>query len=207
LSLTGLSDMHVTFEAVIPGKPLNETVWDNAKGPFWDIKESQQIGFTQDYSKFIPVAATAGVFGGGIGGAAAGAAAGPELVKTRIVIPFGNIFSRTFESALENNIGEYSICYQPNCNSKSVSQNVLKIKINEFYVWEGPLNHLNLILKGNTISSKNGTVIKKHTFEKSMLSKKLGTVMSTHATFMKEMNRLSNLLAQEASTDILKNMI
>jgi hypothetical protein len=88
---------------------LNETVWDNATGAFWDVKESKQIGFTQDYSKFIPVAATAGIIGGAVGGAVAGAAAGPQLVDTRIVIPFGNVFSITFESAITRNIKRTSL--------------------------------------------------------------------------------------------------
>jgi hypothetical protein len=95
--LPDLEGIHVAFEETLPSKPLSETVWDNAKGPFWDVEESKQIGFTQDYSKFMPVAASAGIIGGAVGGAIAGLAAGPELVNTRIVIPFGRIFSKTFE--------------------------------------------------------------------------------------------------------------
>jgi hypothetical protein len=207
LSLTDLEDINIIFEEVIPGKPLNETVWDNAIGPFWDIKESEQIGFTQDYSKFMPVAASAGVIGGAIGGAVAGVAAGPKLVKTRIVIPFGNIFSKTFESAIKNNIKNYSVCYTPSCAAQSSVQDLLRIKINNFYVWEGPLNHLNLVVQGKSTYSKSGNVIKDYEFEKSILSHKLGTMMSTHNSFMKEMNRISNSFAQEITTDIIINTI
>ena len=205
LSLTGFDDIHVVFEETLPNKPLSETVWDNAKGPFWDVEESKQIGFTQDYSKFISVAASAGIIGGAVGGVVAGLAAGPELVNTRILIPFGSIFSKTFESAIAANSKKYSACYSPNCDTQENAQNLLKVKINQFYVWEGPLNHLNLVVKGRSEYSKDGSVVKKYAFEKSMLSQKLGTMMSTHASFMKEMNRISSKLAQDVSTDVMNN--
>ena len=81
----------------------------------------------------MPVVASAGIIGGAIGGAIVGASAGPELVDTRIFIPFGNVFSKTFESAIDYNIGKYSACYQPGCDSQSASKNVLRIKITEFF--------------------------------------------------------------------------
>jgi len=207
LTLRNTGDLKVIFQDVIPGKPLNETVWDNATGAFWDVKESKQIGFTQDYSKFIPVAATAGIIGGAVGGAVAGAAAGPQLVDTRIVIPFGNVFSGTFESAIGKNIKHYLVCFNSTCSAQKFSENDLTIRINNFYVWEGPLNHLNFYVKGECIYKQNGTETKKYDFEKSMLSQKLGTMMSTHASFLKEMNRLANVFSQELTTDIIANTI
>ena len=207
INMAEIENVNLIFEEVIPGKPLNETVWDNKNGPFWDLKESKQIGFTQDYSEFIPVAATAGVIGGAIGGAVAGVTAGPGLVKTRIYIPFGNVFTKTVESAIKANAGQYSVCYQPECGSQMIGNNILKIKINEFYVWEGPLNHLNLVVKGHSELSKNGTVVSEYSFEESMLSKKLGSILSTHASFIKEMSRLTNELAQNVSTEIISNTI
>ena len=207
LALANTEDLKVIFQEVIPGRPLNETVWDNATGAFWDIKESKQIGFTQDYSKFVPVAATAGLIGGAIGGAVAGATAGPQLVDTRIVIPFGNVFSGTFESAIAKNIKHYLICFNSSCATQPFSKNDLAIRVDKFYVWEGPLNHLNFFVKGECLYTTDGKETKKYDFEKSMLSQKLGTMMSTHSSFLKEMNRLSNLFAQEITTDIIINTI
>lgn len=205
LSLTGFEEIQVVFEETLPRKPLNETVWDNRVGALWDVEESKQIGFTQDYSKFMPVAATAGVLGGAIGGVVAGLSAGPSLVNTRILIPFGNIFSKTLESALVANSKKYSVCYSPNCDTQKEVQDLLKVKIDEFYVWEGPLNHLNLVIRGKSEYLKSGNTINQHSFEKSLLSQKLGTMMSTHASFMTEMNRISNALAQDVTTDIMSN--
>ncbi len=205
LPLTGFEEIQVELEETLPKKPLNETVWDNHIGAFWDIEESKQIGFTQDYSKFMPVVATAGVLGGAIGGAVAGLSAGPSLVNTRLVIPFGNIFSKTLESSIAANSKKYSVCYSPSCDTQKGVQDLLKVKIDEFYVWEGPLNHLNLVAKGKSEYLKSGSTIKHHSFEKSLLSQKLGTMMSTHASFMKEMNRISNVLAQDITTDIMSN--
>lgn len=205
LSSAAIEDVSVVFEETLPKRPLNETVWDNRTGPFWDSEESRQIGFTQDYSKFLPVAVSAGVIGGAVGGAVAGLSAGPELVESRIVIPFGNIFTTTFASAIAANSKKYSACCLPDCDAQKTGLSVLKIRINEFYVWEGPLNHINLVVKGKSEYSSNGVGIKEYRFEKSTLSQKLGTVMSTHASFIKEMNRISNVLAQDVSTDVLSN--
>lgn len=207
LPLSGIEEIQVVLEESLPRKPLNETVWDNRVGPFWDIEESRQIGFTQDYSEFTPVVVTAGAFGGAIGGAIASLSAGPSLVKTRIVIPFGNIFSKTLESAIAANSSKYSLCYSPNCDTQKDAEESLKVRIDEFYVWEGPLNHLNLVVKGTSEYSRSGRTRKRHSFEKSLLSQKLGTMMSTHASFMKEMNRVSNALAQDVTTDIVSNTL
>jgi len=40
LALTNTEDLKLIFKEVVPGKPLNETVWDNVTGAFWDVKES-----------------------------------------------------------------------------------------------------------------------------------------------------------------------
>jgi hypothetical protein len=67
IPLENIENINIIFEEVLPGKPLNETVWDNKSGPFWDIQESKQIGFTQDYKKFVPVVFSAGILGAGKG--------------------------------------------------------------------------------------------------------------------------------------------
>jgi hypothetical protein len=211
LSVTGVDVITILFDEVIPGKPLNETVWDNAVGPFWDIKESSQIGFTQDSSRSWPVGFSVGVAGGSGGhtstGGGVGVTTGPKLTKTRIIIPFGKIFSRIFESAIRTNIKHYTVCYTPTCASQSSAQNALKIKIINVSVWEEPINHLNLIVHGNSTFLKNGKVVKDYEFDKPLLSQNLGTSESSPNTFRNEMNRVANMLAQDASTDIINNTL
>jgi hypothetical protein len=73
--------MLVRFEDTVPSKPLSETVWDNVSGPFWDVEESQQIGYTQNYLKLAVASAAVGATGGAVaaavgGGVATGAAIG-----------------------------------------------------------------------------------------------------------------------------------
>lgn len=97
-----------------------------------------------------------------------GAAAGPQLVDTRIVVPFGNVFSSTFESALAKNIKHYLICFNYPCAAQTFSENDLTITIDQFYVWEGPFNHLNLYVKGMCRYTKAGNEIKNYEFQKSM---------------------------------------
>lgn len=213
LSVSGLEEITLLFNEVIPGKPLNETVWDNVAGPFWDVKESGQIGFTQEVSRSWPVSFSVGVMGGSGGVTSTGGGIGvsteqkPPKTKNRMVIPFGNIFSRTVESAVKNNIKYSTACYKPSCVSLSFSRNVLRIAITNVSVWEEPSNHLNMTVHGKSTFLKNGTVVKEYEFDKAALSQFLGPAASSPNTFIDELNRTATMLAQEATTDIINNTI
>jgi len=196
VSVIPAQNITIKFEESVQGKPFKETVWDNVSGPFWDIEESRQIGFTQSYKPqffaippvALPVAAQSGV----------------NLVNTRILIPFGNVFSTMFASAASKGFTTSQICFDDSCVNKSSTPDVLKIKIGTFLVWESPLNHLNLYAKRNSTYIQNGKIIKEYEFEKPMLSQKLGSVLSTHSTFMNEMNRLTNKFSEELTAEILE---
>jgi len=197
LSLTPVYAILIKFDECVPGRPLNETVWDNVSGPFWDVKESQQIGFTQHYKPqffAIPPAILPAVAQSGI-----------MLIDTRIVIPFGNIFSSVFKLAAQNTFVSSAICFDETCVNTSSAANILRVKIEKFFVWEAPLNHLNLYAKGKSIHSQNGKILKEYAFEKSLLAQRLGGVLSTHRKFMKEMNRLSNQFSADLVKEVLEN--
>jgi len=186
----------VKFEESIPSKPLKETVWDNVSGPFWDVEESHQIGFTQHYKPqmfaippaFLPAAAQAGV----------------HLVDSRTVIPFGNIFSTMFSSAVQKHFPTTEICFDDGCLAKASSPERIIIKLDNFLVWEAPLNHLNLYAKGMSTRYSNGRIIKQHNFEKQQLSMSMGSVFMTHGILIKNMNRASNDFAEELTAEILQ---
>jgi len=190
----------VYFAESVPSKPLPETVWDNVSGPFWNVTESNQIGFTQHYkAQFfaIPPALLPAV-----------ALSGVNLIDSQIMMPFGRTFTGVFESALKKSYSKYHICYASPCIEASIQQadynRALKIKISYFYVWEGPLNHLNLYVKGSCkLMNKDGTLIKEYDFERDMLKQKLGSALSTHSSFITEMNRLLNKFAEDLSLEIL----
>ncbi len=196
VSVIPVQNITIKFEEAIPGKPFKETVWDNVSGPFWDVEESRQIGFTQNYkSQFfaippvlLPVAAQSGV----------------NLINTRILIPFGNVFSTMFDLAARKSFAASRICFDDVCINKSPGSDIFRIKIENFLVWESPLNHLNLYTKGKSTHIVNGKIIKEYEFEKSMLSQKLGGVLSTHSKFMNEMNKLTNQFAEELTGEILE---
>lgn len=198
LSLPPDGKIIVKFESVLPGKPLNETVWDNVSGPFWDVKESKQIGFTQNYKlQFFAIPPVL---------LPAAAKSGANLIDSRIVIPFGNMFSGKFTSAVENITNGSKFCFDQTCLSKFSNQNILKLKIDQFLVWEAPLNHLNFYVKGVSTYSKNGQ-INKYNFEHSLLTQKVGGVLSTHNSFIKAMNTLTNKFTEDVSADILENTL
>jgi hypothetical protein len=189
----------VLFSEVIPGKPLKETVWDNVNGPFWDQKESQQIGFTQNYqvNNFLIPPAMLPLM-----------AAAPDItIDTQIIIPFGNIFSSVFESGVKRTFKGYKTCFTERSPILQNSENLLQIEVDSFYVWEYPLNHINFYVKGDTLFTKNDQIVKIYSFEKKFLQKKVGGIFNTHKSFIKEMNRLANVYAKEITVEILQNSI
>jgi hypothetical protein len=203
----------VRFESSVPGKPLNETVWDNVTGAFWDVTESKQIGYTQDYSKFIPVAIASGAVGGAIGGAIVGISGGPELVDTRIIIPFGRIFEGVFRSGLQKAFPNSSVSADDlgDIGKSQVSgpRYVIKMKITEFYVWEQPLNHLNLKATVQACAFRAGqTDVPEFVYEAhdQITNQPIGTMASTSSGFIKEMNKISNGFAANLSNEILESL-
>jgi len=201
----------VRFEETLPGKPLPETVWDNVSGAFWDIKESNQIGFTQDYSKYAPAVMTGAVIGGSVGGTVVMLAAGPKLVDTRIVIPFGRIFSEVMESSLKSVFPNAAVCHDELCESSALKTSqpkyVLRIKVTTFQVWEEPLNHINLNAVISTRAFRPDQMDDpEFAFEaqKKLSHQSIGTVMTTSSGFIAEMNRISNDFAGSLCEEILE---
>jgi hypothetical protein len=184
----------VYFEEFIPGKPLPETVWDNAVGPLWDVGASNQIGFTQNYSGTI-LPLPPGVVS-------------IMIIRTRIVMPFGRNFTGVFESALKKSFARYSVCYDDSCLQRSILQGnatkVLIIKVSSFHTWEGPMNHLNFYAKGSCkVLNKDGTPIKEYSFQRTMPGNKLGGVFNTHSSMIDAMNRFLNQFSEDLAADII----
>ena len=125
----------IHFQQVIPNKKLSETVWDNVTGPFWDLEESKQIGFTQNYAKLAAVSAVGGT---AMVGAAVGTGTINEIVETRIVIPFGRIFSETMVCGIEKSFSENIVCFDKTCEKahlqSSPSAKIIEISVKEFFV-------------------------------------------------------------------------
>lgn len=199
----------VRFDSPLPERPLAETVWDNAVGAFWDVKESRQIGFTQDYSKMIVAEAV----GGALGGAVVGAVAGPQLVKTRMVIPFGRIFEGVFEPGLQKVFPHSAMCYDDATEQSELlasgAKYVVKVRVKGFQVWENPLNHINLragveagVYRAENLTQPEFTLQANHL----VTNQSIGSVMSTSSGFIKEMNRISNQFTGELSNDLLEQL-
>jgi hypothetical protein len=202
------------FEDTIPGKPLPETVWDNVSGPFWDIQESKQIGFTQNYAKLVPVAAAAGVVGGAIGGALIGVTAGPSLVDTRIVIPFGRILDEVLRSGLTSTFPKATICTDDLCESQALQTNspkyAVRIQVTSFKVWEAPLNHINLsatVVSKVRPAAQPGEPESIYEVRKELTSQSIGSVMSTSTGFISEMNKISNKFTDSVAAEIIGDIV
>ncbi len=190
-------EIAVYFEESIPAKPLPETIWDNTTGAVWDVEESTQIGFTQTYrggvvpTPFVVV--------------------GVATIDSRIVIPFGRNFTGVFESALKKSFSKYFLCYDTSCLTACIEQNnpskVLRIKITSFQTWENPLNHINFQIKGSCrVLHKDGTLLKEYVFEKTMLTRPIGTTLSRAGDFIDEMNKLLNDFSADLTVEIITKL-
>lgn len=202
----------VRFESTLPGKPLSETVWDNVSGAFSDTNESEQIGFTQDYSKLVPVAA-GGAVGGAIGGLVVGSSGMTRPDYTRIVIPFGRIFQEVFQSGLQKAFPNSSSCSDDLSESEKIQSTtpkyIVRLKVREFQVWEEPLNHLNMkaIVECKVYQSgKLNQLEYAYEAHHEIKNQSIGSVMSTSSGFIKEMDKISNAFAAVLSEDLLENL-
>jgi hypothetical protein len=195
----------VRFESTLPSQPLAETVWDNVSGPFADAVESKQIGFTQDYSTLIPATV--------VGGAVAGAVVGTQPEYTRIVIPFGRIFEEVFESGLQKVFPNSLVCSDDSSESKKLRSaapaQLIRLKVTKFQVWEKPLNHLNLKATMECkVYRAAVTDQPAYVFEirHEVANQSIGSIVTTSAGFIREMNKISNSFADVLSEEILENL-
>ncbi len=109
-----------------------------------------------------------------------------------------------FLSASQKHFPDSRICFDDSCVERSSAPDVLRIKIDNFLVWESPLNHLNMYAKGIASHLQNGKPVKEYQFERSMLSQKVGGVLSTHGKFLDEMDRITNAFSQELTAEIFE---
>lgn len=151
--------------------------------------------------------------GGAIGGAVVDLAAGPKLVDTRIVIPFGRIFSEVMQSSLKSAFPNAAVCRDESCESSVLKTGqpkyVFRINVTTFQVWEEPLNHIDLNASITTRAFRPDQMNDpEFAFEtqKKLSHQSIGTVMTTSSGFIAEMNRISNNFAESLSNEILEKI-
>ncbi len=186
------------FEQTTKGIPLNETVWSNIKSAYRDSIESQKIGFTQNRNiGVIPIIPIATIT--------------TYKVDSEILIPFGNIFSKKLISAFDSTNSSITSTYTDEDTKEVITvkrpETILKTKIDSFFVWEAPLNHLNFYTVGSfVLLDSTSKEIKKHNFKRVSLRNNLGGIFSTSSHFLDEMLTYSNIFAEEVVSEILTKL-
>jgi hypothetical protein len=182
------------FDEFLPGKPLNETVWDNYRGAFWDPHESRLIGFTQNYRPLDYLAGNVNPV---------------EMVKTQMVIPFGRLLAETLESTLKNSSVRPSVCFEHACaegpTDGARSPGILAVRVVNFRVWEEPLDHINLYAKvGLRLTGPaSGTALSRD-FEEWKLEARVGDAYTRHAEALRSINRIANSFIGALVGDMLR---
>jgi hypothetical protein len=188
----------VWFESTLPGTPLSETVWDNKSGAFADTGESTQIGYTQDLTKLLVPPFEAAPL---------------QPSYTRIFIPFGRIFEGVFQSGLQKVFPNSPACAEGTNlmeNSSAAGPGtVVRLRVVEFWVWENPLNHINLKATVECKVYQTGVTNQpEYLYEarQETTNQSIGSAMTTSSGFVKKMNEISNGFAAGLSEDILEHL-
>ncbi|MBJ6724388.1 hypothetical protein [Geomesophilobacter sediminis] len=185
----------VLFEDVVAGKPLNETVWDNAVGPFWDPEEAQQIGLTVSY-RIDPVYMSTG------------ASAATTATGARWVVPFGPLISTMMKSALDQYFLAGVVCYSDGCAKDAISTGragrMIKVK-SGFKVWTPSPTSLSLNYSSDLSFSvySSSTLVTLSSGKSSLIKRdmKLNPIISYSA--INEMRKYSKEFAESVVADVL----
>jgi len=201
----GQQRLAVRIEETLPGKDLNVTVWDNVAGPFADAKEAKQIGYTQNYNQVV-LASLAG-------DPALAMAAAPALIESRIVIPYGPIFEQTFQSGLQQAFPNAVMLTNSQADAvasaSSPAKYLVQVRIAEFRVWEGPLNHINLtsqVVCHVQLTSDTSGAGSTFEVDRRITAQKIGSTLSTSGGFIRKMNDIANTFAGDVTTEILATL-
>ncbi len=188
------SKVTVLLEPSVPGHPLSETVWDNSEGAFWNPEESRQIGFDQNYNH------RAAIVPPGFWWTAQ--TSGFPIIDSRLVVPFGSVFSSTFEAASRQVFSDPTLCFNEECVNPAAT--TLVVAVDQFYVWESPENHLNLYGKIRSFWTTDKKDRPAQAVERTMEREDLGGPLTTHSGLIVAMNHAVNRFAEELSAEVLR---
>jgi hypothetical protein len=172
----------VDLRSAVPGRPLEETVWDNASGPLWDESASKAI----DYARRR------------------------RVTESRIVIPFGRILTEKFRSALEGHFSRWALCTSDACvrteTARLEPDDVLTVSVQRFKAWEEPRNHLNYaadVIYAVRAKGEGGEV-RARQMHRDLAAYKAGGFFNTRGTFLKHVNQSANDFAEDIVQDVLR---
>jgi hypothetical protein len=172
----------VDLRSAVPGRPLEETVWDSASGPLWDVSASKAV----DYARRRRVSAS------------------------RIVIPFGRILTEKFRSALEGHFSRWALCTSDTCVRAETARldpdDVLTVSVRRFKAWEEPRNHLNYaadVIYAVRAKGEGGEV-RARQMHRDLAAYKAGGLFNTRGAFLKHMNQSANDFAEDIVQDVLR---
>jgi hypothetical protein len=172
----------VDLRSAVPGRPLEETVWDNASGPLWDVSASKAI----DYARRR------------------------RVTESRIVIPFGRILTEKFRSALEGHFSRWALCTSDTCVRAETARldpdDVLTVSVRRFKAWEEPRNHLNYA--ADVIyavrAKREGGEVRGRRLHRDLAAYKAGGLFNTRGAFLKHLNQSANDFAEDIVQDVLR---
>lgn len=188
----------VEFAPVLPGKPFNETVWDNVSGPIWSPTESQRIGFTQNYEGAVLAAALPPTIARGM--VASGSL---PIVRSRIMMPLGRLVVGSLHQIGSN----VTICFAPDCSTKAKAEDpqrkLVRVRFQNFWVSESSPNHLTVEGVGNVSIEEAGRPMKTVPLTRKLAEQSITSEGYFHSDFIRAMNKIGNRFAADIVGDIL----
>jgi len=212
LPSTSSLTMAVLFEPVFEGKPVSETVVDNALGAYWSPAEAGQIGFTQKYGETLAdrgpqLAMLAAMPASTRAGFAASGQSGGFNISSRIMVPAGLFITRNTASLLGSATRKSVVCEDSACIDKArdalTYDRLAIVRIQKLRVAEERANHLTLeVVARVEVSDAEGPrtarIVRANISDRSIASEGL-----FHSDFLKAMNKMASELGSDFAAQVL----
>ena len=180
-------DVLVHYNEIIPQKPLFEIVWDNISGAYWDPEKSKEI----QMNKIGPAIEKNGL-----------------VITDQYIVPFGRILIGVSESILAQSFDGYYTCFKDACVERILNEKapkyIVKIKIEEFRIWENPLNHINFSAKFQCyLFNEENKKVNEYNFDNKMIGVRIGNIWNTRSSFLTAINETANKFAEDTFVNII----
>jgi hypothetical protein len=208
------SSVVVLFQPVFPGKPLSETIVDNAIGAMWNPAEASQIGFTQRYAETLansgPQLAMIMAMPANVRpGFAASGQAGGFNISSRLMVPIGRFITENTNQLLQAGTPKFLVCSDVACMEQAHQSGnfdrYVTIRIRKLRVAEEKVNHLTLEAEAEAeveVADARKTIgtrsIRAFVQDRSITSEGF-----FHSDFLRVMNKIANEVSSNFAEQVL----
>jgi hypothetical protein len=214
--LSKSSSVAILFHPLFPGKPLDETVVDNAIGAFWNPEEARKIGFTQNYAETLttqaPQIAMLATLPTNVRvGMTASGKSGGLNIASRIMVPVGKYIIANTSELLRSSTEKYLVCLDVPCMDQARASGAydryVAVNIQRFRVAEEQMNRLTLETEAQLeISTPHQPADSPETkvIRSVIKNRSITSEGGFHSDFLRVMNKIANEMSSDFADQLLR---